>query len=288
MLKVKNDGSKELTVSATIKSTNVLVGYDFSMFTAIDKNGKPFIKSNGEPNNDEVLYYYNGKAIVDDDGTPINGGVQRLGVLVTSYRVLEQKITAKVVTNAPTKHETKEVEIKICTSNECEIESDITVRELVKDNDFGFIYFDIDSWNAKSGDVHKINVKVDTFYRLEDSLSDEAIAIYFKVTESGEVKLCNIKNKDLDTAECDNIESDYFEIVNNNEIVINNCVDKEKEGTGIVKTDDNSNDTIVQDIETSNIEVPNTGITTSAYIIGGLVMLVGAGTVVIAKKKENM
>ena len=35
-------------------------------------------------------------------------------------------------------------------------------------------------------------------------------------------------------------------------------------------------------------DVPNTGITTSAYLIGTLVMLAGAGTIVIAKKKENM
>ena len=35
-------------------------------------------------------------------------------------------------------------------------------------------------------------------------------------------------------------------------------------------------------------DVPSTGVTTGAYLIGGLVMLVGAGTVVIAKKKENM
>ena len=41
-------------------------------------------------------------------------------------------------------------------------------------------------------------------------------------------------------------------------------------------------------LKEQRIEVPNTGITTSAYIIGSLVMLVGAGTVFIAKKKENI
>ena len=45
---------------------------------------------------------------------------------------------------------------------------------------------------------------------------------------------------------------------------------------------------VYNELKAKRIDVPNTGVTTSAYVIGSIVMLIGAGTVVVAKKKENM
>ena len=45
---------------------------------------------------------------------------------------------------------------------------------------------------------------------------------------------------------------------------------------------------VYNELKAKKIEVPNTGIKSSTYLIGGLVMLIGAGTIVVAKKKENI
>lgn len=356
-LVVNNDGSNNISATATVKATKVLTYLDFNMLTPLYE-GAPAVTPDGA-------------RVTHEDGFISDG--QRIGVAVPSYSEFTGEITGKVVVEEDKKtptDEVKKVEIKVCKSDDCDVESQITVRELVKDKDSNVIYSPVDSWTAKSGEVHKVDLKIDTFYRIEDSLDSEATAIYIKVTTDGEVKLCNIKDKDINTADCENITNDIFEI-KGSEIIINDCSDKKEEATLTISKKDfttgkeipgahlqifrvvdgkkgeepvyewisTEEDYIIKGIEPGeyilvetipapdydpsmiilgeptteykfNIvegkqtkidvyndlktidvkvtDVPNTGISTKAYIIGGFVMLVGAGTIVIAKKKENM
>ena len=286
--KLKTDSAEIKEATAKIKNEKVLVNYNFSMFVPVDYYGTAFLKDNGEFNQGNVFYNPDGTKINDED-TALSP-IQRMGYLIPSYDEISTTVTSKAVVqekiNVPFNDETKTVEIKICKLNDCEVESNISVRELVNDNEFGTVYSEIDSWNSKTDKSHKIEVKVDTFYRLEDILTSSAVSTYFKVTNDGEIKLCKIINKDISTAECDNVIDEDFE-VKGSEIVINNCPKTKIEGPEIV-IPETSNGTISTNTTSTEIEAPNTGITTGAYFIGGLVMLVGAGTVVIAKKKENM
>ena len=290
ILKVKNTGSKEVTASATIVSNKeIFSDYEFSMFMPIDYNEIPYLRVTG----DEYYWDETEKKLYEDESKTkeivherqsYNGTIetisgkatkQRIGYMVPKYDKISEYVTATAVVESDSKApiDAKTVDIKICGLDECDIESDVIISEITESGSS-----QIADLKIKNGEPYSISVKVDAYYAL---ISDKD-SIFFKVTEDG-VKLCNIENHDLSTADCD-IASDIFK-TNGFEISIDNCTDKkEPETIALVEVPKDT-----ENVESKTINnVPSTGVSTKAYLIGSLVMLIGAGTVVVAKKKENM